>query len=169
MHPSLKASSNVSLFIGSIDDTELLTSCLRNVSGIICAVASNNNEPGISISQRTAHAVVKALSKLQSASESPSAYRAPPMVWPSSWSLNPLFVKRMPHALLFLARRSASYVYNDLRLAAAYLDSQDDWMSVSYWQPGPIVDDIPKGYVLTLTEGSDTISMLISLEGWWRL
>ncbi len=80
------------------------------------------------------------------------------MVWPSSCTLNPVFEKRMPRYLVFLGTRGGSFVYDDLKKAQAFLKSQKDWLSVSFWQPGPIVHDIPRGYELTLTEGSDNIS-----------
>jgi oxidoreductase AflX len=153
----LQTSPNVTIFTGTIDETPVLASCIRSATAIFCTIAQNENEPGCSLSQSTAHAVVLALTQLRSASAHPSTYTAPPLVWPSSAALNPAFKKRLPAAMRAIASRAAFHVLRDLRLAAEYLRGFE-WIPVSFWQPGPIVKDQTRGMSLTAEEGSDVIS-----------
>jgi hypothetical protein len=157
LFPDLQTSPNVTIFTGTIDETPVLASCIRSATAIFCTIAQNENEPGCSLSQRTALAVVLALTQLRSESAHPSTYTAPPLVWPSGALLNPAFDKRIPAAMRAVALRAAFHVLQDCGLAAEYLRGFQ-WIPVSFWQPGPIVKDEARGVSLTADEGFDVIS-----------
>ncbi|KUJ08383.1 uncharacterized protein LY89DRAFT_764479 [Mollisia scopiformis] len=157
LFPDLQTSPNITIFTGSIDETPVLASCIRSATAIFCTIAQNKNEPDCSLSQRTAHAVILALTQLRSESAHPATYTAPPLVWPSSAALNPAFEKRIPAALRAVALRAAFHVLQDLRLAAEYLGGFE-WSPVSFWQPRPIVKDEARGVSLTAEKRFDLIS-----------
>jgi uncharacterized protein YbjT (DUF2867 family) len=64
--PSIQSAPNVTIFIGNLFNTELLTSCLPNSDVILSSVAQNRNKPGLSVAQRTALAIIQALESRRS-------------------------------------------------------------------------------------------------------
>jgi len=59
--PNIKSAHNVTLFIGNLDNTDLLSSCLSIADVVLSTVAQNRNEPNLSVAQQTALAIIKAL------------------------------------------------------------------------------------------------------------
>lgn len=164
IHPGIDKASNVTLFIGDMNDIDLLASCLRDTTAVLCTVAQNENEPGCSISQRVARNIVLALEQLRRESPSPETYKSQPLIFPSSAILNPAFEHRVSKLTRAIGLRAGSHVLGDLRLAAEYLQPFD-WIPISYWQPGPIVKDQARGVELTLDEGFDLISFADVAQG----
>lgn len=136
---------------------DLLKECLRNVEVIFSAVAQNSNEPGCSIAQRTAHAIVTALEALQK--EEGSSFWCPMLVVLSSASLNPRFKQRSPRIVQWVLARGCYYVYDDLAKAIEYLKEQT-WIPLITAEPPGLVQDISRGYELS----QDTVSPLVSYD-----
>lgn len=63
--PDVKPGGSVKIFTGSIDDVELLTSCLRDCQAVFLVVSTNDNIPGCRVAQDTATAVVASLQNLK--------------------------------------------------------------------------------------------------------
>jgi uncharacterized protein YbjT (DUF2867 family) len=82
--PSIQSAPNVTIFIGNLFNTELLTSCLPNSDVILSSVAQNRNKPGLSVAQRTALAIIQALESRRSNPEN-----LPTVVFLSSGAVMP--------------------------------------------------------------------------------
>lgn len=155
LHPYIKGADNVKAFIGDLSSADLLKDCLRNVDVIFGAVAQNSNEPGCSIAQRTAHTVVSALEALRK-EEGPN-FKCPVLVFLSSASLNPRFMKKQPGALRWILERGNFYVYGDLAKAIAYLKEQT-WIPLITADPPGLVKDISRGFELSQDEVTSLVS-----------
>ncbi len=62
---TIPSNPNITLFIGSIDDTSVITSCLKDTSVVFATVAQNHNDPECSIARRSAHSIIEALVSLR--------------------------------------------------------------------------------------------------------
>ena len=155
MHPFVKTAKNIQSFVGDLSNAGLLKDCLRNVDVIFSAVAQNNNEPGCSIAQRTAHSIVSALEALRK--EEGSTFKCPVLVFLTSASLNPTFSEATPQPLHWVLERGAFYVYEDLKKSVAYL-KQQSWIPLITAEPPALVKDISRGYELSLEEVAPAVS-----------
>lgn len=138
-HPGLQSAANVTTFIGDLSDTALLSSCLAGCDVVLSTVAQNQNEPGCSIAQRTAQALITALESRKE--------NCPTVVFLASFSVDPsraanhTFAGRALHAVL-------NNVYSDLEHAIVLLQ-QHPWIPLVVAAPGGLVHDAPHTVELT--------------------
>jgi hypothetical protein len=141
MHPSLSSHPNVSIHVGDLTDIKLLASCLRGCNAIFSTVASNTNQPGMSLAQRTAHSIVSALETLRDeprAANSLESWKCPTVIMLSAAPLNPNISAKMPKPVRWLLMKSCCYNFQDLRLATEYFRAHE-WIPLILAQPGGIV------------------------------
>ena len=155
LHPYVKTAQNIQSFVGDLSNTDVLKNCLRDVDVIFSAVAQNNNEPGCSIAQRTAHSIVSALEALRK--EKGSTFNPPILVFLSSASLNPTFSEATPRLLHWVLERGCFHVYDDLRKSIEYLNQQS-WIPLMTAQPPALTNDISRGYELSLEQVTPAVS-----------
>ncbi|KAH8597593.1 hypothetical protein B0O99DRAFT_80223 [Bisporella sp. PMI_857] len=156
--PEVESSGRVDIFEDSIHDTELLTSCLTGCRAIFIVLSTNNNIPGCRLSQDTTHAVVNVLQSLKSADGSP--VKMPKLILLSSATIDDHFSRHVPYVLRQILLRSASHVYNDLKVTEMFLRTQEDWLTTIYIKPGALSLDIQRGHALSLTEENSPLSYL---------
>jgi putative NADH-flavin reductase len=155
--PFASSNPNIKVFEGSISNTDNLAQCLTGVKAVFLTVAVNDNIPGCSIAQDTAHAVVTALTKLK---DENANFKPPRLVVLSSSSVDDKFWNGIPtfvHRTLF---KALYYLYTDLQKAQVYLESQDDWLSSTFIAPGGISHDVQRGHALSESEQQTFISFL---------
>ena len=155
LHPYVQSAENIQTFIGDLSNADLLKNCLQDVDVIFSTVAQNNNEPGCSIAQRTAHSIVSALEILKKGGG--SNFNCPILVFLSSASLNPTFSEATPWLLHWVLDRGCYYIYGDLRKSIVYLKEQS-WIPLITAEPPALIKDIPRGYELSEDEVTPAIS-----------
>jgi len=132
--PGIADAPNVTLFIGNLSDTALLSKCLDGVDVVLSAVAQNRNEPGCSVAQETAYAIIQALKPKQLA-------KIPTVVFLGSGSIDPDNIEnkrplgRLLHWILY-------HVYTDLEKAVELLKSNPS-IPLVIAAPGALVHDVP--------------------------
>ncbi|KAL8286251.1 hypothetical protein RQP46_004739 [Phenoliferia psychrophenolica] len=130
-HPGLSSAANVTTFIGDLSNSALLASCLANCDVVLSTVAQNQNEPGCSIAQRAAQAIIEALEGRKD--------KCPTVVFLASLSVDPkqkqTFGRRLLHSALY-------HVYTDLEKAIVLLQSHP-WIPLVIAAPGGLVHDKP--------------------------
>ncbi|TVY84585.1 Monooxygenase ptaF [Lachnellula suecica] len=154
--PEIEASGRVEIFEGSIEDIQLLSSCIRDCRAIFMVVSTNDNIPGCHLSQDTANGVIRALESLKKL-EGPSV---PKLVLLSSATIDDHFSRHVPYLLRQILLRSASNVYNDLKETEKLLRTQEHWLTTIYMKPGALSVDKSRGYALSLTEEDSPLSYL---------
>ncbi|KAK4701182.1 hypothetical protein P7C70_g5059, partial [Phenoliferia sp. Uapishka_3] len=142
-HPGLSAASNVTTFIGDLSNTVLLASCLADADVVLSTVAQNQNEPGCSIAQRTAQAIIEALEGRQD--------KCPTVVFLASFSVDPNNVKNQAFGARCL-HNVLHHVYTDLEKSIVLLQSHP-WIPLVVAAPGGLVHH-DSTYTVELT--SDT-------------
>lgn len=151
--PSISSKPNVSLFIGDLDDGQLLASCLDKVDVVLSAVAQNRNEPGCSIAQRTALAIVHALESKRKGTSG----KCPTLVFIASAAVDP--DRAANHTLSVRIMHWVIYhVYTDLEKAIKLLQSHP-WIPTIIACPGGLVHADPHSVELVPT---DQVSDLMS-------
>ncbi|KAL8722822.1 MAG: hypothetical protein Q9225_000771 [Loekoesia sp. 1 TL-2023] len=145
--PEIASNKRVNIFTGSLKDTALIASCVKNTDAVFSTVASNDNMPGTHIAQDTAQSIVVALMDLRMTEPQ---IKIPTIVWLSSASVNPKFYSQEPALLHWLLATSFSYVYTDLAHAEEYLKMHQKWLKVVFIQPGGLVEDKQHGHALSL-------------------
>jgi hypothetical protein len=145
-HPSLASASNARVFIGDLDDRANLDACLRDADYILSAVAQNRNEPGCSVAQRTAAALVGSLERSRKAAGA-TAWRFPTLVFLTSGAVDPR-TKGTKAEGPWLLHQANHHIYLDLELSIAYL-RQFDWLRLVLASPGGLVHDDSRGVKLT--------------------
>ncbi|KAL4867593.1 hypothetical protein BDV12DRAFT_198014 [Aspergillus spectabilis] len=161
--PDLKPGGRVEIFEGSIEDVELLTSCLRDCRAVFLVVSTNDNIPGCRVAQDTAAAVVASLRNLKQSSgesEGNDSRRLPKLILLSSATIDDHFSRHVPYLLRTILLRSASHVYNDLIETEKLLRAQDDWLTTIFIKPGALSVDIQRGHALSLTDEESPLSYL---------
>ena len=142
MHPGLSEASNVTFFIGDLADEALIAACLADADIILSAVAQNRNEPGCSIAQRAALAIIKALDTRRRSNNVPT------VVFLASGGVDPGNKAKMP----WLARKFGTWmlyhIYADLD-ASIKLFEANSWVPLVIAAAGALVHDIPRGVQLT--------------------
>jgi N-acetyl-gamma-glutamylphosphate reductase len=56
-------------FVGSIEDTDLISNCIRSTDAVFAVVATNVNQPKCYVARQTADSIIKALKVLSNESE----------------------------------------------------------------------------------------------------
>ena len=150
---SHRSSPNIHFFTGDLSASTLQL-CLKDADIIFQCLAQNNSEPGCSIAQRAAHAIVEALESIQWDTSSSAdggekeKFKCPVVVFLSSATINPIFAAEVPRLLHWVLERGNYHVYADLRKAFAYLEEQAPWIPLIRVEPGALVRDIPRGFKL---------------------
>lgn len=157
MRPQLETATNVRVFEGSLEDTDLLTDVIHGTQAVFMAAAASDNVPGCTVARNQAEGVVRALEQLRKEPDS----KLPRLVILSSASLNRELNKDFPTPAYYLLHMAASYVYHDLEQAEHFLRSHD-WIKQVYIKPGGLVHDKPRGHVLD-TERQETFLSFIDL------
>ena len=160
MHPSLSSNPNVSIHVGDLTDIKLLSSCVRGCNAIFSTVASNTNQPGMSIAQRTAHSVVSALEMLRDesrAANSQESWKCPTVIMLSAAPLNPEMSAKIPKPVRWLLMKSCCYNFQDVRLATEYFRAQE-WIPLIVAQPAGLVRAKPGVVRLSTHENTPMIS-----------
>ncbi|KAJ5655743.1 hypothetical protein N7507_007693 [Penicillium longicatenatum] len=161
--PDVKPGGRVKVFTGSIDDVELLTSCLRDCQAVFLVVSTNDNIPGCRVAQDTATAVIASLQNLKQSlgeSEGKDSPQLPKLILLSSATIDDHFSRHVPSLLRTILLRSASHVYNDLIETEKLLRSQEDWLTTIFIKPGALSVDIQRGHALSLTDEDSPLSYL---------
>lgn len=143
--PSISTAVNVSLFIGDLSDTSLLASCLSSADVIFSTVAQNRNEPGCSIAQQTAFAIVQALEPQRK-----SGVKIPYVVFLSSGSVDPNNPHQRETGYQFMYNWVLYHIYEDLRKAIKHLQDKA-WIPLIVASAGAIVHD-PAEHAVELTD-----------------
>jgi hypothetical protein len=152
--PSLATSSNVTLFIGDLSDTAVLTACLSTADVVFSAVATNQNQPGLSIAQQTALAIVRALEPRRTG-------QCPTVVFLSSGAIHPFQkaktgIAQMPRWAMHWV---ISHVYDDLEKGIELLEA-NPWIPLVVASASGLVHDV--AHPVVLTDVLDDMSQLIS-------
>lgn len=156
--PEAATDKRIEVFEGSINDVELLTSCLRNCRAVFLVASTNDNVPGCRVGQDTAISVIRALQVLKS--ESGNNARIPKLVLLSSVTIDDHLSRKTPSLLRSILLRSASNVYNDLRETEKLLRAQEDWITTIFVKPGALSVDEQRGHALSLTKADSPVSYL---------
>ncbi|KAL2169148.1 hypothetical protein VTG60DRAFT_6388 [Thermothelomyces hinnuleus] len=154
--PHISESGRVRVFEGSIQDVDLLATCLRDCHAVFLVVSTNDNIPGCRMAQDTVVSVTRALQGLKSASGTP----APKLVLLSSANTEDQFSRHVPYLLRLILHWSASHVYQDIINAEKFLRSQADWLTSIYVKPGALSIDIQRGHALSFTDEDSPLSYL---------
>jgi hypothetical protein len=153
--PSIQSAPNVTIFIGDLSDTELLTSCLSNADVVLSTVAQNRNEPGLSVAQQTALAIIQALEPRRL-----NPKDLPTVVFLSSGAVMPdknaerndTFAQRLVHWCIY-------WVYTDLEKSFE-LFKANPWLSVTIAAASALVHGTE--HEVELVDDKEAASLLIT-------
>jgi putative NADH-flavin reductase len=153
--PSIQSAPNVTLFIGDLSNTELFTSCLSKADVVLSTVAQNRNEPGLSVAQQTALAIIQALEPRRSDPNS-----LPTVVFLSSGAVMPdknaerndTFAQRLVHWCIY-------WVYTDLEKSFE-LFKANPWVPVIIAAASALVHGTE--HDVQLVDDKEGASMIIS-------
>ncbi|KAH7399857.1 hypothetical protein BKA64DRAFT_599304, partial [Cadophora sp. MPI-SDFR-AT-0126] len=159
LSPSIASNKQVEIFEGSLQDASLLVSCLQGSDAAFLAVAEVKNRPGCSISQKTAHAVVSALSLLKKEN---GDQELPKLIVLSSASLDHSLMSSTSRFILNILYRANSYIYDDLRDAENFLLSKENesLVTATFVRPGALSHDTQKGHYLSTEKADMPLSFL---------
>lgn len=157
-NPGLEQNDRVTIFEGAITNVPLLASALTpKIDAVFCVMGINENIPGTRIAQDTAHSVVAAMCRIRTTDVT---YKPSKLIILSSVSLNPHIGEKVPAIGHAIISRALSNVYMDLTLAETYLRLHESWLTMTFVQPGALVEDEQKGYKLSLDDCSTFVSYL---------
>lgn len=167
--PEVIDNKHVQIYDGSIHNVQLFADCLRGVQTAFLVVNTNNNVPGCTLAQDTAHIVVEALQRLKDEHDliannnnnnnnSNTPFKPPKLVLLSSASIDPHISRDMHWWLRPIIMRAASHVYQDLRVTEAFLRAQAHWLTTIFVKPAGLALDEAKGHRLTLDEEESFLS-----------
>ena len=104
-NPGLETNPAVTIHTGDLTDIPLLASCIRECSIVFSVLATNVNEPGMTIAQRAAHSITSALQVLRGEAKA-STHNSGEQTWTCPTSHCPISGPRQPKA----KRRYVSYL-----------------------------------------------------------
>lgn len=156
MLPEITFNKQVQVFPGNIRDVDLIADCIRDTKAVFLVVTSNDNIPGCSLSQDSATTVIDALHKIRASSG--ADFVAPKLVLLSSATIDDHLARKMPFWFRPVMLTAGSHVYRDLRIAEAYLRTQEDWVTTIYIKPGGLSVDVARGFQLNFDEEESFIS-----------
>ena len=157
--PQIEKDERVKIFEGSIQDVDLLVSCLRGARAVFLVASTNDNIPGCRVGQDTALAVIGALENLK-LKDGGGPAKPPKLLLLSSATIDPHFSRHVPWLLQLILLRSASHVYQDLRETERILRAQESWLTTIYVKPGALSVDAQRGHRLSLTDQDGPLSYL---------
>lgn len=143
-NPNLSSKPNVTLFTSDLTDTPKITSCIRGASVVFSVLATNLNEPGTSIAQRTAKAICSSLEMLRDDHRGDTAWRCPTIILLSSASISPTVSAKSPKLATYIASKAFKHIYADLIAASEYYRTQYPWIPVIEAMPGGLVYSLPE-------------------------
>lgn len=155
--PQLKDNKSVRVFEGAITDIPLIASCIGDVGAVFVALGENENIPGMRIAQEAAQSVVAALVYARS---TPHTTKVPKLVVLSSSSVNERVSANDPPFVHWMLMCALSNVYADLMHAENYYRLHKSWLTVTFMQPGGLVEDEQRGHKLSLDHQKTFISYL---------
>jgi putative NADH-flavin reductase len=160
--PETNENGRVEIFEGSIQDHELLASCIRDVRAVFLVITTNDNIPNCSLARDTANAVIQVLWSMQDATArgGASTKSMPKIILLSSATIDENFSRNINTVLQFLLLRSSSYVYKDLKEAETLLRAQKDWLTSVFIKPGALSVDVQRGHALSLSDEESPVSYL---------
>ncbi|PHH92980.1 hypothetical protein CDD83_2813 [Cordyceps sp. RAO-2017] len=158
--PEIERDGRVEIFQGSIQDIDLLASCIHGCRAVFLVVSTNDNIPGCRVAQDTAAAVIQALRNLGGISHDHGATPTPKLVLLSSATIDNHLSRHVPYLLRLILLRSASHVYRDLVETETLLRGQEDWLTSIYIKPGALSVDIQRGHALSFTDEDSPLSYL---------
>ncbi|KAG5980250.1 hypothetical protein E4U55_004230 [Claviceps digitariae] len=161
--PEIEHNNQVNIYQGSIQDADLLTSCLRGRTAIFMVLSSNVNEPGFRAGQDANAAVIKVLRDLYLTKKGSGALTsaAPPrIVLLSSASIDETLSQKTPSLLRHVLHLSASNVYNDLVETEKLLRAEQDWLTTVFVKPGALSVDKQRGHAVSFVESDNPVSYL---------
>ncbi|KAJ5431577.1 hypothetical protein N7445_009309 [Penicillium cf. griseofulvum] len=147
--PDINENDRVSIFEGSLQDTELVQSCIRDCRAVFLVVSTNDNIPDCRLAQDTTEAVVKALKILRAEN---AQQTMPKLVLLSSNTVDDYLSRHVPYLLRPVLLRSASFVYQDLIETEKLLRQHEEWLTAIYVKPGMLSVDIQRGHELSFTD-----------------
>lgn len=146
--PEVVDNKRVTVFEGSVNDTELMDSLLRDTKAVFLAVTTNDNIPGTRLNTDTAVTIIRSLYRLRDAT-GPS-YKPPKVILLSASAPDDHLSRNMSKLFRPIMLRAASAVYLDVCRAEDVLRSHDHWIESIYMKPAGLSMDIARGYELTL-------------------
>lgn len=154
-------SGRVRIFEGSIQDTDLLASCVSACHAVFLCVSTNDNIPGCRMARDVATAVVGVLKRQRDESIAcGKPVQLPKLLLLSSNTTVEHFAKQLPQPLVWVLRQSASYVYHDLIETEKLLRAEESWLTTIYIKPGALSVDAQRGHSLSLTMSDGPLSYL---------
>ncbi|KKY32365.1 putative nad-dependent epimerase [Diaporthe ampelina] len=157
--PDIKEGGRAQIFEGSIQDVDLLKSCIRDCHAVFMVVSTNDNIPGCHVAQDTARAVIDALKGISGEPGSQGG-RTPRLVLLSSATIDDGFSRHVPRLLRLVLLRSASHVYADLVETERLLRAEGGWLATVFMKPGALSVDARRGHALSLTDEESPVSYL---------
>ncbi|KAK5011718.1 hypothetical protein LTR28_007257 [Elasticomyces elasticus] len=163
--PEAASNSNVHIFQGRLDDSNVLVNCLRGTRAAFLAVALSDNVPNCTVACDTARSVIAALRVLQEQNAA-----LPKLIILSSASLEPKFSNDVPRWVHTMLCYAASHVYRDLELAEALLRDEQSWITGTTWiKPGGLSHDKQKGHALSKDMSKTPLSYMDLAAEWHGL
>ncbi|KAF2209152.1 hypothetical protein CERZMDRAFT_114104 [Cercospora zeae-maydis SCOH1-5] len=156
--PGVLHSKAIEIFEGQIQDTNLISTCIKNTDAVFMVVTTNDNIPGCSLGQDQAKSVIAALEKLKK--DSLPGMKVPKLILLSSATVDDHLARKMPWWFRPIMLTAASHVYKDLELTEQFLRSQKDWVSTVFINPGGLSVDIQRGHKLNFDDEESFISYL---------
>lgn len=154
--PDIESSGRVTVFEGSIQDLQLLISCVRDCRAIFLVVSTNDNIPGCRVGQEITIRLISALEGLKQV----EGAKKPKLVLLSSATIDDTLTRNTPYMLRKILLLSASNVYNDLMETEKLLRAQEGWLTTIYFKPGALSVDKQRGHALSLAQADNPVSYL---------
>jgi hypothetical protein len=160
LFPNIQENKQVHIFEGSMNDIELVSSCLDSTKAVFSVLASNDNTPGMTIARDAAATVIAALSRLK---EKNKEVKLPRVVVLSSATLNPLLYAHEPIIVHYIIYYAFWHVYQDvigaISLYQKTIESGELEIDVRFVEPGGLTEGKGSGRVgLTRDQMSDVVS-----------
>ena len=184
--PEVIDNKQVTVFAGSINDAELIESCVKDTQAIFMVATTNDNVPGCRVSQVRLHpspfhfplslpktltqanahtrlqdsaiAVIGALKNIKAKAQ--PGLKLPSLVLLSSATIDDYLSRHMPGWFRPIMLAAASHVYEDLRVAEKIMRAESSWLSCIFIKPAGLSPDVSRGHRLTLDEEESFISYL---------
>jgi putative NADH-flavin reductase len=156
--PEAASNEQVEIFDGNFEDISLMVATITGCHAVFLCISTNDNIPGCRLAQDSAVAVIDALKQLKA--ESLAQFEVPKLVLLSSATLDYQLSLNTPPLVRAILLRSASQVYEDLRVAEKFLREQESWVKTIFIKPGGLSLDVQKGHVLSFTEEKSPLSYL---------
>lgn len=149
LFPGIESNNQARIFQGSMNDANLIASCIASTRAVFAVLASNDNIPGMTIAVDSAVAVLSAMTVLR---ENDKSAPLPRVVVLSSVTVNPLLYKSEPKIIHWIINHAFWHVYRDLENAEKlYAEIPEDGSpkpDVRFVHPGAIVEGNCSGSVI---------------------